>query len=356
MSDEEHDGGGGAGGAGEIILYTAEGGAQVQLRAVDGTVWLTQAQLAELYDTSVPNIAQTIRRVLDDGEVGKATINSELIVRAEGGRQVRRELAVYNLDMILAVGYRVTTPRAVQFRQWATSVLREYLVKGFAVDDDKLKAVDNWDYFDEWLERIRDIRASEKRFYQKVRDLYGTAVDYQKSSDLAKTFFAKVQNKMLWAVTGHTAAEIVSLRSAPNTTNMGLTSWSGTVVRKADVSVAKNYLQSDEIKELDLIVTMYLDFAELQATNRRVMTMADWTARLDAFLQFNERDLLTHPGSVSAEVARTLAEARYAEFDESRRRSNALDADREDAESLAALEHVAKMSDGGHADGPDRTE
>lgn len=215
---------------------------------------------------------QTIARVLAEGEVDRATIKSELMVRTEGNRTVRRELRLHNLDMVLAVGYRVTTPRAVQLRQWATSVLSEYLVKGFAMDDAKLKAAEGWDYFDEWLARIRDIRASEKRFYQKVRDLYSTALDYDKSSDEAKLFFKKVQNKMLWAVTGHTAAEIISVRSDSEVANMGLTSWSGTVVRKADVSVAKNYLNTDEITELDLIVAMYLDFAELRAKNRHAMT------------------------------------------------------------------------------------
>ncbi|MES2867762.1 RhuM family protein [Microbacterium profundi] len=289
--------------SGEVILYTAPGGVQMQLRASDGTVWLTLSELASLYATTSQNIGQIIRRILDDGEVDGSTTKSEFVVRREGTRDVRREVNLHNLDMILAVGYRVTTPRAVQFRQWATSVLREYLVKGFAMDDDKLKGVDNWDYFDEWLQRIRDIRASEKRFYQKVRDLYATAVDYEKSSDLAKTFFAKVQNKMLWAVTGHTAAEIVSLRSDPHTTNMGLTSWSGTVVRKADVAVAKNYLQNDEITELDLIVTMYLDYAELQAKNRRQMTMADWAARLDAFPD--------HSCSPPAPVQPTIARCRW---------------------------------------------
>lgn len=288
--------------SGEVILYTAPGGVQMQLRASDGTVWLTLSELASLYATTSQNIGQIIRRILDDGEVDGSTTKSEFVVRREGTRDVRREVNLHNLDMILAVGYRVTTPRAVQFRQWATSVLREYLVKGFAMDDDKLKG-DNWDYFDEWLQRIRDIRASEKRFYQKVRDLYATAVDYEKSSDLAKTFFAKVQNKMLWAVTGHTAAEIVSLRSDPHTTNMGLTSWSGTVVRKADVAVAKNYLQNDEITELDLIVTMYLDYAELQAKNRRQMTMADWAARLDAFPD--------HSCSPPAPVQPTIARCRW---------------------------------------------
>lgn len=327
---------------GELILYTVDDGAHVQLRAVDGTVWLAQAQIAELYATSVPNIAQIISRVLDDGEVDQATIKSELMVRSEGTRIVRRELKLYNLDMVLAVGYRVTTPRAVQFRQWATSVLREYLVKGFAMDDAKLKAAEGWDYFDEWLARIRDIRASEKRFYQKVRDLYATAVDYDKTSEEATVFFGKVQNKMLWAVTGHTAAEIISVRSDPSAVNMGLTSWSGTVVRKGDVSIAKNYLNADEVAELDLIVTMYLDYAELQAKNRRAMTMAEWAERLDAFLRFNERALLAHAGKVRADVAKALAETRYEEFNRERKRDAVAAADAEDLAAIEALEDRGK--------------
>lgn len=325
---------------GEVILYTSEGGAQIQLRAVNGSVWLTQAQIAELYGTSGPNINQIIGRVLAEGEATEATINSELIVRTEGARQVRRTIKTYNLDMILAIGYRVTSPRAVQFRQWATSVLREYLVKGFAMDDAKLKAAEGWDYFDEWLERIRSIRASEKRFYQKIRDLYSTAVDYDPQSDTSRDFFATVQNKMLWAVTGHTAAEIVKLRSDPDAPNMGLTSWSGTVVRKGDVVTAKNYLARDEINELERIVTMYLDYAEDQAKRRQSMTMADWAARLDAFLQFNERELLTHPGKVRASVAKALAETRYAEYDAARRTLAAAEADAADLEALRAIERT----------------
>ncbi len=327
---------------GELILYTAVDGARFQLRAIDGTVWLAQAQVADLYGTSTQNVQQTIARVLADGEVDDRTINFELIVQQEGSRTVRREVKVYNLDMVLAVGYRVTTPRAIQFRQWATSVLREYLVKGFAMDDQKLKAADGWDYFDEWLARIRDIRASEKRFYQKVRDLFATAVDYEKSSEQARVFFQKVQNKMLWAVTGHTAAEIINFRSDPDVVNMGLTSWGGSVVRKSDVSVAKNYLNADEIAELDLIVTMYLDYAELQARNRRAMTMAEWDHRLDAFLEFNERELLTHAGRVRAEVARTLAESRYEEFEQQRKRDALADADAEDLAAIEALEQRGK--------------
>lgn len=323
---------------GEMILYQADDGTHVQLRTADGTVWLTQVQIAELYGSSLQNVQQTIARVLADGEVDESTINSELIVRTEGSRQVRRETKVYNLDMVLAVGYRSTSPRAVKFRQWATSVLREYLIKGFAMDDEKLKGVDGWDYFDEWLERIRSIRASEKRFYQKIRDLYATAIDYDPKSTTSQTFFATVQNKMLWSVTGHTAAEIVKLRSDAEAPNMGLTSWSGSVVRKGDVITAKNYLASEEIRELDRVVTMYLDYAEDQAKRRQSMTMADWAARLDAFLSFNDRDLLTHAGSVQAKVAKALAEERYAEFNHKRTRREALEADAVDLEALRAIE------------------
>lgn len=208
---------------GELIVYrSADGRAQVQLRAVDGMVWLAQAQIAEMYDTSVPNIVQIIRRILDDGEVSQATINSELRVGTEGARRVQREVKVYNLDMVLAIGYRVSTPRAVQFRQWATTVLREYLVKGFALDDPRLKDPAGTDYFDELLARIRDIRASEKRFYQKVRDVFATtSADYSGASDTARTFFATIQNKLIFAVTGSTAAEIVLQRSGAGSPSMG---------------------------------------------------------------------------------------------------------------------------------------
>lgn len=323
---------------GEVILYNADDGVQMQLRASEGTVWLTLSEIARLYGTTSQNIGQLIKRVVTEGEADESTTKRDFVVRREGTREVRRELTLYNLDMILAVGYRVTSPRAVQFRQWATNVLKEYLVKGFAMDDAKLKGADGWDYFDEWLERIRDIRASEKRFYQKVRDLYATAIDYDSSSQAAKAFFATVQNKMLWAVTGHTAAEIISVRSDSTASNMGLTSWSGSVVRKRDVVTAKNYLASDEIAELDRIVTMYLDFAEDQAKRRQTMTMRDWEERLDAFLSFNERDLLTHAGTVRAKVAKALAEDRYDAFDAERRRRQAIAADEDDMRALRELE------------------
>lgn len=237
---------------GEVIVYRSpDGQSLVQLRAVAGTVWLAQAQIAALYDTSVPNIAQIIRRILEDGEVSTATINSELRVQTEGTRRIRREVKIYNLDMVLAVGYRVTTPRAVQFRQWATTVLREYLVKGFVLDDPRLKDPAGTDYFDELLHRIRDIRASEKRFYQKVRDLFAaTSADYDGTSDTAKTFFATIQNKLIFAVTGSTAAELVMRRSDARSPSMGLTTWTGDRIRKSDVVIAKNYLTEPEITGL----------------------------------------------------------------------------------------------------------
>lgn len=264
--------------AGELILYTTEDGtASIRLRAEGGTVWLSQLEMAELFQTSVPNINIHIKNIVDEGELpAEATIKEDLIVRQEGGRQVRRPVKFYNLDMILAVGYRVRSLRGTQFRQWATTHLREYLVKGFVLDDERLKEPGGWDYFDELLERIREIRASEKRFYQKVRDIYATAVDYDPKSEAAQLFFKKVQNKMLWAVTGHTAAELISDRANPALPNMGLTSFKGSRVRQGDVTVAKNYLQQPEIDELNRIVVMYLDYAEDMACRRKTMTMREW--------------------------------------------------------------------------------
>jgi hypothetical protein len=285
----------------ELILYTTEDGAsRIQLHAEDGTVWLSQVELADLFQMTIPNINIHIKNILDDGELtAEATIKENLIVRQEGARQVRRPVKFYNLDMILAVGYRVRSLRGVQFRQWAGTILKEYLVKGYAMDDERLKLADKWDYYDEWLARIRDIRASEKRFYQKVRDLFCTAVDYDKTSDQAQLFFKVVQNKMLWAVTGHTAAEIIAERADPALPNMGLTSWEGRRVRRQDVTTSKNYLREAEMDALNRIVTMYLDYAENRALSRRAMTMKEWSEKLDAFLQFNEQDVLTHAGKIS---------------------------------------------------------
>lgn len=336
---------------GELVVYRSDDGrASVQLRAVDGTVWLAQAQIAELYGTSVQNIDQIIRRVLADGELSEATINSELRVRAEGSRRVQRDIKVYNLDMVLAVGYRVSTPRAVQFRQWATTVLRDYLVKGFVLDDPRLKDPTGTDYYDELLTRIRDIRASEKRFYQKVRDVFAaTSADYTGTSDTAKTFFATIQNKLTFAVTGNTAAELVLKRSDARSPSMGLTTWSGDRVRKADVEIAKNYLTEPEIAALNRLTTMFLDFAEDRAERRLPTLMADWVAQTDRFLAFNERDVLNGPGSVSAATMKSVAAERYAEFDQRRRADEAEQAAAEeldDLRELAAIENRGARPDG----------
>ncbi len=338
---------------GEVIVYRSpDGQSLVQLRAVAGTVWLAQAQIAALYDTSVPNIAQIIRRILEDGEVSTATINSELRVQTEGTRRIRREVKIYNLDMVLAVGYRVTTPRAVQFRQWATTVLREYLVKGFVLDDPRLKDPAGTDYFDELLHRIRDIRASEKRFYQKVRDLFAaTSADYDGTSDTAKTFFATIQNKLIFAVTGSTAAELVMRRSDARSPSMGLTTWTGDRIRKSDVVIAKNYLTESEITELNRLTTMFLDFAEDRAQRRQTTLMTEWVAQTDRFLAFNERSLLAGSGSVSASMMKAVAAERYAEFDE---RRTAVEAERAESDELEDLRILTEIENR-HTD-PERDE
>ncbi len=332
---------------GDLILYTAEDGTvNIQLRAEGGTVWITQAEMASLFQTTPQNITLHVKAIYAEGELlPKATCKEHLQVRPEGLRQVKRTLKHYNLDMILAVGYRVRSHRGTQFRQWATTHLREYLVKGFVLDDERLKNPGGWDYFDELLARIRDIRASEKRFYQKIRDIYTTSQDYDKKSEQAQLFFKKVQNKMLWAVTGHTAPEIIAGRADPALPNMGLTTWQGSRVRKQAVSIAKNYLVHEEIEELDRIVVMYLDYAEDQAQRRKTMTMHEWADKLDAFLSFNERDVLTHAGKLRADVAERLALERYETFDTARREEARLAADQED---VAALEQVErKLEDKG---------
>ena len=236
---------------GELILYrTADGAAAIGLRAVDGTVWLTQLEMAELFNVSKQNISLHLHNILSAGELAAASVVKESLTTAADGKTY--QIKIYNLDAILAVGYRVRSPRGAQFRRWATTVLRAYLVKGFAMDDARLQQAGQWDYFDEWLARIRDIRASEKRFYQKVRELYTTAADYDKTSPAAQDFFKQVQNKMLWAVTGRTAAELIGSRSDAGAPNMGLTSWRGSVVRQGDVGTAKNYLTAAEVEELNL--------------------------------------------------------------------------------------------------------
>lgn len=324
---------------GELILYTAEDGSvEIQLRALEGTVWLSQLEMAALFDTTKQNIAKHLKGIFAEGELAEDSVVNHWLTTAADGKKYR--VAHYNLDAILAVGYRVRSPRGTQFRQWATTHLREYLVKGFVLDDARLKEPGGWDYFDELLARIRDIRASEKRFYQKIRDIYATAVDYDSRSEAAQLFFKKVQNKMLWAVTGHTAPELIADRADPGLPNMGLTTWKGGRVRKQDVTIAKNYLSQDEIEALDRIVVMYLDYAEDQAQRRRTLTMHDWEDKLDAFLQFNEREVLTHAGKLRADVAEKLALERYESFDAARREAARLAADAEDIETLENAERA----------------
>lgn len=326
---------------GELILYTLDdGSAAIQLRAEGGTVWLTQLEMATLFDTSKQNVSLHIKNILAEGELSAAVVK-EYLTTASDGKNYKTK--AYSLEMILAVGYRVRSPRGTQFRQWATTHLREYLVKGFVLDDARLKEPGGWDYFDELLARIRDIRASEKRFYQKIRDIYATAADYDSKSEAAQLFFKKVQNKMLWAVTGHTAPELIAGRADPALPNMGLTTWAGGRVRKQDVTIAKNYLSQDEIEALDRIVVMYLDYAEDQAQRRRTLTMRDWEDKLDAFLQFNEREVLTHAGRLRADVAEKLALERYESFDAARREAARLAAD---AEDIAALEQTERQLEG----------
>lgn len=335
---------------GELILYRSPDGlTEIQLRAIDGTVWLAQAEIAELFQTSKQSVSYHVKQILDDGELTEgATVKEILTVQTEGGRDVRRSLKLYSLEMILAIGYRVRSPRGTQFRQWATTALKEYLVKGFVINDVRLKEPGGFDYFDELLERIRDIRASEKRFYQKVRDVFAaTSVDYDGGSETAQLFFQTIQNKMLFAVTKRTAAELIVARADAAKPNMGLKSWKGDKVRKGDVTTAKNYLEAGEIEELNRIVTMFLDFAEDQARRRKQMHMAEWVTQTDRFLTFNERGVLTGPGRVSHQRMETLAHQAYAEFDAGRREREAIEADAEYVEELKKIEaQLAKAPKG----------
>lgn len=329
---------------GELILYTTEDGqTDIQLRAVDATVWLTQAKMAELFQTSPQAITQLIASVYQEEELNEAATCNELLqVRTEGAREVKRKLKHYNLDMILAIGYRVRSKRGVQFRRWATSALKEYLVKGFVMNDTRLKEPD-FDYFDELLERIRDIRTSEARFYQKVRDILALSEDYDAKS--TGPFYAKIQNKMLYAVTSHTAGELIKARADAAAPNMGLTTWKGSdkgrTVHKSDVGTAKNYLGVAEINELNLIVETFLNTAELRASRRQTMQMQDWDNVLDTFLRSNELPLLSGAGSISAKQAKRIADTRYSAFDTARKT-----AERKAAAHVDDLSELKKIAEG----------
>lgn len=331
---------------GEIILYRSEDGrAQFQLTESDGSAWMSQAEIADLYQTSKQSISHHIRNILSEGELTEAaTVKEHLTVQTEGGRRISRTIKLYRLDMILAIGYRVRSPRGVQFRQWATATLTEYLHKGFVMNDDRLKDPGGWDYFDELLERIRDIRASEKRFYQKVRDLFALSQDYADDPAAANRFFATVQNKMIYAVTRHTAAELIVARADADKPNMNLQSWTGDRVRKADVIVAKNYLTADEVTELNRFVTMFLDHAEDRVSQRKQLSLEDWRTTVDRFITFNERPLLDHAGRISHDRMKSIVHDRYDSFDGRRKREEALAADADDMEELKAIEASAKAA------------
>jgi hypothetical protein len=304
----------------EIILYqTEDGRTRIQCRFENETIWLTQALIAELFEKDVRTINEHLLNVFDEGELRReATIRKFRIVRTEGKREVAREIEYYNLDAILAVGFRVRSHRGTQFRQWAMGRLSEYLVKGFTMDDERLKnppGKGQKDYFDEQLERIRDIRSSERRFYQKVLDIYATSVDYTPNTEMSQQFFATVQNKMHWAAHGQTAAEVIHARVDAAKPFMGLqTTRPGGIIRKEDVSIAKNYLDGRELDTLNRIVNAYIEFAELRALQRKVMTMRDWIAKLDEFLKLSEHELLDHTGKISAEHAKMKAELEYERY------------------------------------------
>jgi len=302
----------------QILIYQTEGGkTKIEVRLENETVWLTQKLMAELFQVTIPTINQHIKTIYNEAELGfEATIRKFRIVQKEGKREVSRAIDFYNLDMIISVGYRIKSHVATRFRQWSTQRLREYIVKGFTMDDERLKDGVNIgsDYFDEMLERIRDIRSSEKRFYQKIRDIYKLAIDYDPKAQETLEFFKIVQNKLHFAISGKTAAELIYERANASKPNMGLTSWKSAKVRKQDVVIAKNYLNEDEIKGLNRIVTMYLDYAEDQAKRHRQIFMRNWREKLDAFLKFNERDILKNAGKVTKEIADKLALEQYGVF------------------------------------------
>ena len=304
----------------EFILYqTEDGRTRIQCRFDNETIWLTQAMIAELFQKDLRTINEHLSNIYAEGELSRmATIRKFRMVRLEGSRQVSREIEHHNLSAILAVGYRVRSHRGTQFRQWATERLAEYLLKGFTMDDERLKnppGPGHQDYFDEQLERIRDIRSSERRFYQKILDIYATSADYSSDTEISRQFFATVQNKMHWAAHGQTAAEVIHHRADAGKPHMGMqTTRPGGIIRKDDVAVAKNYLTPDELNTLNYIVTLYLDFAELQAQRRKVMTMADWISKLDDFLKLSDHELLDHAGKITAEQAKAKAEMEYTRY------------------------------------------
>ena len=312
----------------EILLYrTPNNDIRLEVFIQDETIWLTQKQIAELFGVKIPAISKHIKNIYESGELDEKVVVSKMEITTQHGaiegKQQKKEVNFYNLDMIISIGYRVNSKQATQFRIWATSVLKEYIIKGFAMDDERLKNPDNpfgKDYFDEQLARIRDIRSSERRFYQKITDIYAQcSADYDPNSQMTQDFYATVQNKIHYAITGQTAAEIIYTRADSKKLNMGLTNWKNSPkgnIRKTDVSIAKNYLKEDELDSYNRIVEMYLNFAELQAKNKRVMYQKDWIDKLNAFLTLNDREILQDNGKVSATIAKKLAETEFEKYRE----------------------------------------
>lgn len=316
-----------------LIYHTADGKAVVSLYARDGNVWMNQSQLAELFATSVPNISTHISKILKDKELDKNSVVKDYLTTAADGKQYK--IIFYALDMILAVGFRVRSPRGTEFRKWANTHLKQYLIKGFVMDDERLKKPDGRaDYFDELLERIRDIRASELRFYQKVRVLLALSSDYDASDKATQMFFAETQNKLLYAVTGHTAAELITKRADANAPNMNLTAWKGSVVRKADITTAKNYLSADEVDSLNRLTAIFLETAELRVKERKDLTLPYWRDNVDKLLAFNEKPLLSGTGRISHAQMEKQVGAVYEQFDARRKTEQAIAADAQDLEEL----------------------
>jgi len=322
----------------EMIIYnTDDGKTSVSLMTRDGNVWLNQNHLAELFDTSIPNISIHISNILKENEVDVVSVVKDYLTTAADGKNYN--VTFYSLDVILAIGFRVRSKRGTQFRQWANRNLKEYMIKGFVMDDERLKNPDGRpDYYDELLERIRDIRVSEKRFYQKVRDLFSLSSDYDATDKATQMFFAETQNKLLYAVTQKTAAEIVITRADASQPNMALTSWKGKIVRKQDIYIAKNYLTEDELDSLNRLVIIFLEVAELQAKGRKDVTMKFWRENVDDIISFNKKNLLTGKGSVSNEQMETFVENVYEDFNEKRKRFELQQADADDLAELSELE------------------
>jgi len=308
----------------QILIYQTENGeTKLDVRFQNETVWLTQKLMAELFQTTPQNITIHLRNIFEEGELEEnPTCKDFLQVQIEGGREVRRKRLYYNLDAIISVGYRIKSHVATKFRQWATNQLREYIVKGFVLDDERLKNPDlPFDYFEELEKRIQDIRTSEKRFYRKITDIYATSVDYDPTLNISIDFFKTVQNELHWAITGQTAAEIISLRADSSKENMGLTNWRGDKIRKTDVSIAKNYLNENELSALNNLVEQYLIFAQGQAQRRIPMYMNDWIEKLNGFLTLNDREILNNAGSISHEIGKENAEGEYRKFKENRQKT-----------------------------------